>query len=514
MSGVSWSDLVGLLPVLILVAGGSLLCLLEVTTRAGERGDYPWLTAAFAAIAAIVAISRGPVGAVFGGAAVIDPLTVFFTGVVCAALALGALTAPGYLRARGIDRGEFYGLAAFSASGMILLAASTNLLVMFVSLETMSIATYALVALRRDQARSAEAAMKYLVLGAFSSALFLYGVALLYATAGSLDLEVVARAAGGGEAHFWAGAALATSGFAFKVAAVPFHMWTPDVYEGAPTPVTGFMAAGVKAAAFAALIRLLLVGIGAGAPATTLGGWGTVIYALAALSLVAGNLLAIVQDNVKRILAYSSIAHAGYALLAVTAAAWGGPAVTSSVLFYLLVYGVTAVGAFGVVSVAERVSGRRVASLDEMAGFARRSPGLALAMTVFLFSLAGVPPTGGFIAKLDVFRALFHAARAAGAPAPWLYGLGVLGVLTSVAGVYYYLRIAVWMYMKPGEEAPPKSSAALKLGVALAAAGVLWLGLMPGRVSRYAQDAVQASFGVRLARAVERGSAERGRLTP
>ena len=497
----TWADIASVAPALTLVVGGALLILLEVATKSQRRTHMPWLTAGFAVVAALLAWNgRGPAHAVFGGSAMADDFSVFFALLVCAALALAALAAAGYLRERDIERGEYYGLLLFSASGMLLLTMAADLLTMFVALEVMSIATYALVAFRRDQDRSAEAAFKYLVLGALSSALFLYGAALLFAATGHIKLVELTRYAATGHPAtlFYAGAGLAAVGFAFKVAAVPFHMWTPDVYEGAPTPVTAFMAAGVKAAAFAALLRLLLIGFGPQIVATAGVGWGQILYVLALLTVVVGNLLAIVQDNVKRLLAYSSVAHAGYALLAVTAAAWGGPLVTASVLFYLLVYSVTAVGAFAVVAAVEKKqpeNGVNTGHIDELAGLGRRHPGLAFAMTVFMFSLAGVPPTGGFMAKLEVFRSLFAAARTSPAMATPLYWLAVIGVLAAVAGVYYYLRVVVWMYMKPEPESPVVARGVeVRVGVALAALAVLLLGILPGTASSWAQDAVKSAF--------------------
>lgn len=496
----SWADLPALAPALTLVVGGSILLLLEVATRSGQRGYMPWLTAAFAGAAAWFAVSAdGGSHTIFAGAAVQDGFSSFFAVVVAMALGLAALVAPTYMRERHLERGEYYALMSFSAAGMMLLAMAMDLLTMFVSLEVMSIATYALVAFRRDQERSAEAAIKYLILGALSSAVFLYGAALLFAATGTVRLvELAGFAAHDPGLLFYAGAGLTAVGFAFKVAAVPFHMWTPDVYEGAPTPVTAFMAAGVKAAAFAALVRLLLVAFGTEPLATLHLGWGQIFYVLAMATVVVGNLLAIVQDNVKRMLAYSSIAHAGYALLAVTASAWAGYKVTDAVLFYLFVYAATAVGAFAVVAAVEKKTpedGVDVGHLDEFAGLGRRHPGLAFAMTVFMFSLAGVPPTGGFMAKLEVFRTLFSAGQATAEWRTALYSLAVVGVLASLAGVYYYLRVVVYMYMRPGTETPlPANHRDLKIGVAAAVVLVFFLGVYPGPVSAWAQRAVQSAF--------------------
>ncbi|MDF1564383.1 MAG: NADH-quinone oxidoreductase subunit N [Deltaproteobacteria bacterium] len=504
-TSVGLADVGAVLAPIVLVAGGVLLLLLETATHSESRAHLPWVTALVAVVAAASAFwGAGDTTTAFGGSLAVDAFSRFFTVVICGSLALSALGAQIYLQDRKLARGEFYGLATLSASGMVMLTMAADLLVLFVSLEVMSIAIYALVAFRRDQQRSVEAAFKYLVLGAFSSALFLYGVALLYVDTGHLDLAGIAAGARGEVSGlFLTGAGLAAVGFAFKIAAVPFHMWTPDVYEGAPTPTTAFMAAGVKAAAFAAFLRLLLVALPAPSISVGDGGWGQILYVLALLTVVLGNALALVQDNVKRMLAYSSIAHAGYALLAVVAAAWGGPALTSSVLFYLLVYAATSIGAFAVVGAVEkkRSEGQQATGhIDEVAGLASKHPALAFAMTVFMLSLAGVPPTGGFIAKLDIFRALFQTAAHSETMQRPLYILAVISILASVLGAYYYLRVVVYMYMKPAVEqaeegaAPRRFGAAFGTGLVIATLAVLLLGLWPAKVSSFAQDSVRSTF--------------------
>jgi len=483
----TWADLGAVAAPLALIAVACLVLLLEVAGDGARRTHLAWLTAAGAMIAAFLAY-RAPTGVeAFGGALRFDGAAQLLTLTLAFVLAIAVLVAPDYLRARGIERGEFYGLAALGTAGLMVLVASQDLLTVFVALETASIATYALAALRRDQAISAEAALKYLLLGAFSSALFLYGAALLYVSAGSLRFEAVAGAPVG--VIYLAGATLTLVGLAFKVGAVPFHMWTPDVYEGAPTPVTGFMAAAFKLGAFGVLLRLASVYAPLNAQASHLVGW--IFFGLAAASLLVGNFLAMVQGSVKRILAYSSIAHAGYTLLAVTAGAWiDGPVVTESVLSYLFVYGLTAVGAFAVVALVEGAEGTEAGAIERLAGLGARSPALALAMVIFLFSLAGIPPTGGFIVKLQVFSALFQAAGAASAEAaPWLFGLGVFGVLTSVAAVYYYLRVVAWMYMEPGEAPIARLGASVKVGLVAAALAVLALGVVPGAFGAFAREA-------------------------
>jgi NADH-quinone oxidoreductase subunit N len=373
----------------------------------------------------------------------------------------------------------------FAAAGMCLLGMATDLLVAFISIEVMSLATYALAAYLRRGRRPSEAAFKYLVLGAISSALFLYGAALLYGASGSTLFA--ALPAGRGSPLYLAGLALIAAGIAFKIAAVPFHAWTPDVYEGAPTPVTAFMAAGVKTAAFALLARLFLASeSGSAATATKFGG---VLAALAVITMVFGNLLALPQRSVKRMLAYSSIAHAGYLLVGVVSAAVAGARdrALAGLLFYLASYSATAIGAFAVVGALERKNKgdeepADAWDLDRFAGLGRRRPALAFAMAVCLFSLAGVPPTAGFIGKLYIFKAAVGAQ---------LYGLAVLGVLTSVLGAFYYLRVILYMYMRPAvdEGEAGVASPALSFALAVAAGVVVVFGLFAEPVVKLAEAA-------------------------
>lgn len=458
-------DFYALIPLAVLVAGGTALLLSEVFLTSGRRGYQAVLTVLVATIAGIAAILIRP-GAVFGGQASVDGFSAFVTVTVCAGLALSALVSAGWLHARGAERGEFYALAIFGAAGMVLLGMATDLLVAFVAIETMSLATYAMAAYLRRGRRPAEAAFKYLVLGAISSALFLYGSSLVYGATRSTLFSAMRH--GGDQGLFLAGIALIASGLAFKVAAVPFHAWTPDVYEGAPSPVTAFMAAGVKTAAFAVLCRIFLSStLGAGTGAT--GFWG-VASALAILSMIFGNLLALPQRSVKRMLAYSSIAHAGYLLVGVVVSAVAGARQTAlaAVLYYLATYTATVIGAFAVVGALERRGGPDDEPLDawdleRFSGLARRRPALAFAMAVFLLSLAGIPPTAGFVGKLYIFKAAIGAD---------LVPLALVGLVTSALGAYYYLRVIVYMYMRPaaGEEhavASPGLSVALAAAVAV-----------------------------------------------
>jgi NADH-quinone oxidoreductase subunit N len=475
-------DFVALVPVAILGLGAIALLLSEVFLTSGRRTYQAVVTVVFAAAAALAALVMAPTGPIFGGQAVADRFSIFVTVTVCAGLALSALVGAGWLAARNAERGEFYALAVFGAAGMSLLGMATDLLVAFVSIEIMSLSTYSLAAYLRRGRRPSEAAFKYLVLGAVSSALFLYGASLVYGATGSTLFSQMPR--GVGSPLHVAGLALIAGGIAFKVAAVPFHAWTPDVYEGAPTPVTAFMAAGVKTAAFAILVRIFLFSQ-SGAAETT---FAAVLSGLAILTMIFGNLLALPQRSVKRMLAYSSIAHAGYLLVGVVSAAVAGArsVALAGVLFYLAAYTATAIGAFAVVGALERRGKpddepEDAWDLARFAGLAQRRPVLAFAMTVFLLSLAGVPPTAGFVAKLYIFKAAVGGG---------LYGLAVLGILTSALGAYYYLRVVVYMYMRPAEgEEPALASTAMTVALVAAVAVVVFLGVAPDAIVRLAQAA-------------------------
>jgi NADH-quinone oxidoreductase subunit N len=495
---LSFQDFLPLLPALVLSGTAMLLLLSEVFLSGPSRAHQAPIAIASSLIAGAFAIALAfrPGSEVLQGMALSDPFWGFLTAVICFGLALVLLLAAGFLRIRGAERGEFYALALFAATGMSLLALSAELITLFISLEILSVATYALASYLRRGTRPAEAGFKYFVLGAFSSAVFLYGVALLYGATGATKLALISDALPAAlrdaPALTYCAIALIGAGLAFKVAAVPFHMWTPDVYEGAPTPVTALMSAGVKAAAFGALLRVFWAFARSLDPKFS----GVLFALLALLSMVLGNLLAIPQRNVKRMLAYSSIAHAGYLLLGVAslfsipsgeglvgAISLSGAvrpglaqAALRGILFYLLAYTVTVVGAFGTLSALERREDEEKGTawdLEQFAGLAQRRPAWAFAMAAFMLSLGGIPPTVGFMGKLLVFQSAVDAG---------LVPLAVVGVLSSAVGVYYYLRVVVYMFMRPANDAapPPERQWTTDLALAVSTVAVFVLGIAPG----------------------------------
>jgi NADH-quinone oxidoreductase subunit N len=412
----------------------------------------------------------------FHGMVALDSYALFFNLVIGYATGLVLLLSMDYLRRQGEECGEFYILILFAAVGMTLMASATDLIVIFLALETMSLSLYVLAGFFRGRSEAGEASLKYFLLGAFASGFFLYGIALVFGATGSTNLDKIANAVAsdaGRDPLLVIGAGLLLVGFGFKISSVPFHMWTSDVYEGAPTSVTAFIATGSKAAAFAALLRVLL------ASARPLD-WAVLFWALAVLSMTVGNVIAIAQQNLKRMLAYSSIAHVGYMLVGVVA---GGAPGNGSVLFYLLVYTFTTAGAFGVILLLER-NGREAVRLEDYGGLAIRHPMIALALSIFLLSLIGIPPTAGFVGKFYLFGAAVRAGYV------WL---AVIGVLNSAVAAYYYLRLIVYMYMRePEADGPtvllPSFAGCLALVVALW--GVAQLGILPAPLLDLAQAAV------------------------
>ncbi len=434
------TDLQIILPLSVLSAWGCALLLLDVFVIR-RKGLTALLAALGLAITLGLTLSQaGRTASGFNGMVALDGFSVFVNVLQVLSGLLGVALAYGYVRRMGLERGEYYTLLLFSVVGMMLMAQSTDLIMIFIALELLSIPLYVLSAFHRTNPVSEEAGLKYFLLGAFSTGFLVYGIALIYGATGTTNLSAVLNVASRGTPGLilTIGAALALVGFGFKVAAVPFHMWTPDVYQGAPTAVTGFMSSGAKIAGFAALLRVFSTAFPPLATELT-----DVLWALAALTMILGNLLAISQSDIKRMLAYSSIAHTGYLLMAFVP--YGNPEVApislAAGLIYLVAYMVTNFGAWAVVIALEQPGGGGL-QIADYNGLFWRKPALALAMTVFLISLIGFPPTIGLIGKFYLFRAAIQGG---------FVGLAIIGVLTSLISAYYYLRVVVNMFMHEGE---------------------------------------------------------------
>ncbi|MEX0765959.1 MAG: NADH-quinone oxidoreductase subunit N [bacterium] len=414
-------------------------------------------------------------GAAFGGMYVRDTLTKSLQIIVLLTAILAVWMSGAYLERTRLETGEYYALLLSAALGALLMAASTDLLLLFLGLETLSIPLYVLAAIARGDLRSQEAGMKYFLLGAFSTVFFLYGLALIFGAAGSTSLARVASAAGTGSPLLLAGIGLVTIGLAFKAAVVPFHAWAPDVYEGAPLPVAAYMSVIAKVGAFAAMIRVFVLALPGGVVP-----WGTALAVLSMMTMTLGNVAALLQSNLKRLLAYSSIAHAGFMLTGIIAANRAG---TSAVVFYLLVYTLMTLGAFGVLLGLVR-RGEEADDISDLTGLAWRSPALAGAMTLFMVSLAGLPPTAGFFAKLYVFSAVLDAGYVA---------VVIVAVLTSVVSAYYYLRVAYTMFIgQPSPEVEFVGGRWVSTAIIVTAAGVLLLGIIPAPVTTFLEQVADA----------------------
>ena len=464
-------EYIRILPELVLAIFGMLIMLLDPLMddrRSQKTLGAIALLGSLAAIAATLYQSQFP-GVGFWNMIRVDTFSLFFHFLITAITAVVILSSYEYMEVQQIRAGEYYGLILFGAVGMCLMSSAMELVLIFIALEISSISTYILVGFRRRAAISSEASLKYFLLGSFATAFFLYGVALMFGATGSTSITIISQILRSGQVPLLAyvGVALMFVGLGFKVAAAPFHVWTPDVYEGAPAPVVGFMSTAPKAAVFAVLLRIIFE---AHAPG---GFW--LVWVAAALSMTLGNIAALVQDNVKRLLAYSSIAHAGYLLVAFAALPNNG---IPAAMFYTAAYAAMNVGAFAIVSHFSG-AGERYVTVEDYAGLGRRSPLLVATLTIFLLSLIGIPITGGFFAKFYVFSAALQAN---------LVGLTIIGVLNSAVGAYYYLRIIVMMYMREAREALPLTPIPLGVSAALAisALATIYLGILPGRVLEYA----------------------------
>jgi NADH-quinone oxidoreductase subunit N len=474
---INW---LSLLPGLILTVTGLLILFWDLWMRPEERRLLAWLgLTGFVAAGVVSVLLWGRNESAFNGMLALDAYALFFNVIFCLVGGMTVLMSVHYLDTVEIQPGEYYALLLFATVGMVLMAAATDLIVIFLGLETMSIAVYILAGMWLQRLRSSEAALKYFLLGAFASGFFLYGIALVYGATGGVQLGKIAAAVttAGASPLLLVGIALLIVGFGFKVAAAPFHVWTPDVYEGAPTTVTAFMAVGVKAAAFAAFARVFLHTLG-----PVHAEWEGILWVIAVLTMTVGNITALVQRNIKRMLAYSSIAHAGYLLVAMVAGKDLGGA---ALMYYLVAYGVMTLGAFGVVIAVGR-HGEPNEEVNDYMGLGLRYPVLGVAMTLFMLSLTGVPPLVGFTGKFYIFSAAVEAGYI------WL---AVIGVLNSVISAYYYIRVVVNMYMyEEGGKAIEALSTrpALVAVILLAAAGTVLMGVFPSASISIAKESFLA----------------------
>ena len=481
---VNLNDLYTILPVTIVTVWACVLLLVDLFFLQHRKGVTALLAAAGLALTfgfTLVLARNNAAG--FNGMAVLDSYAIFFDALFCLTGILAIMLAYDYLRRMNIERGEYYSLILFSVAGMMLMSQATDLIVVFLALELLSIPLYVLAAFAYPRLESEESGMKYFLLGAFSGGFFVYGTALVFGATGSTGLgAIVAQITAGNEnlPLLLIGAALILVGLGFKVALVPFHMWTPDVYQGAPTAVTAFMSAGAKAAGFAALVRVFVTAFPGLSVNLT-----PILWALSAATMIAGNLVAIPQTNIKRMLAYSSIAQAGYVLMGFVP--YGNPAAVqnsiSAALFFLLSYTITSFGAWAVVISLEKKEGKGL-EIADYAGLGRKYPAQAAAMTVFMLSLTGVPPTLGFVAKFYLFRSVMVGG---------FYGLALIGVLTTLLSAYYYLRVVVTMYMREGQPESVRETW-LNLTWGVTAVLTILLALAPQALFNWASEAVLRLF--------------------
>jgi NADH-quinone oxidoreductase subunit N len=476
-------NLTPIMPEIILSVVAMALLMLNVFVSSEQKAYLGYLSFAGIVVSFFSVVSgwNAPleVQAGFNGSVLQDNFSLFFKGIFLIAAALTVLISDQYMQREECNQGELYPLILFATVGMMLMASGTDLMTIFLGLEVLSVSLYVLAGFNRKNIKSNEAGLKYFLLGAFSTGFLLYGMALTYGATGttkvaSISSYVIQNGAAGGSLFFLAGMLLIGVGFSFKIAAAPFHMWTPDVYEGAPTPMTAFMSAGPKAAGFAAFLRVFYVAF-----PTLKADWSDLLWILAVLTMTVGNIIALSQDNIKRMLAYSSIAHAGYALVGFAA---GNPEGVTGIMFYMISYAFMNIGAFAIIILVGK-KGEENNNVSDYAGFGFKHPVLGVAMTLFLFSLAGMPPTAGFIGKFYLFSAAIKSGYT------WL---AIIGVLNSAASVYYYLRVMVFMYMKnPVEEFDwMKVTPAFMLCIAASAAGVLIPGIIPSCILDLAQKAL------------------------
>jgi NADH-quinone oxidoreductase subunit N len=473
---MSGADLAAVYPEVIVTAVAMIVLIADaLLDRRRAALALPIITIAGLIVSLATVFAVVPPGQYFRGFVTVDAFTSFFRAVFIVLAIFAAAVSPAYLGRRRVPAGEYYATICFSTVGAMTIALSADLITLFIGLETMTIPVYVLAGIQRTDRFANEAAIKYFLLGAFSSALLLYGLAWLYGVTKATDfatITTVLATQGIANGPTIVALALITVGLGFKAAIVPFHQWTPDAYDGAPTPATAFMSVGPKAAAFAAILRVLVGALG------PLGvDWSAVLAILAAVTMTGGNIVALAQTNTKRMLAYSSIAHTGY-ILAAVAAAKVGPSASAAVLFYVFAYGLMNLGAFACLLYFD-LEGTRGASLEELNGFGRREPFGALAFAIFLISLTGIPPTIGFVAKFVVIQPVLDAGLA------WL---AVVIALNAVLAAFYYLRVVVHMYMYEAEEKVPRlvSGGALSASLGIASVAVVVLGILPNSIYQWA----------------------------
>jgi NADH-quinone oxidoreductase subunit N len=468
-----------LLPLLLIVTASLLVLLLEVFLKKENKNYLGFISLFFLIVCGILYFRFwNEEFSYFNGSLVLDKLSLFFFFIFALAVSFVILLSMKYISLQDVNHGEFYSLLLFALSGMMIMVSSLNLVIIFLGLEVLSISSYALAGLKRKDEKSSEAAIKYFLLGSFATGFFVYGLALLYGASHSTDISSIInyfKSSPGLSLMATIGLGLVIIGFGFKIAVVPFHMWTPDVYEGAPTPITAFFSIGPKAVGFAVLLRIFLY-YWRITPESQAIFW--LLWIISVLTMLVGNLIALRQTNLKRILAYSSIAHAGYLLVAILARDG------SSLLFYLAAYLFMNLGAFAAV-IALSKKGKEYLELDDYAGVGFKYPWIGATFTIFLLSLAGFPPTAGFLAKFYVFSAAVREG---------LVPLVIIGVLASLISVFYYLRIVVYMYMRePSREiAINLENPALFLVIFLCLYGVLQLGIFPGNILIIIKEAINS----------------------
>lgn len=483
----SSGDLLLILPELLVITASCIVLALDPVLHASHKDALAWLSLGTLAICmGLISSQMSQAASAFGGLVVIDAYGCFWKLLLCFVTGLTVLLSFSYLKEERLYFGEYYGFVLLALAGMMVMVSSADLLTIYLGTELMSLSLYVMAGLKRSEPRSLEASAKYFVLGAFSSGILLYGISLLYGATGNTKLPSIAAAIAErslDDPLLLCATILLAVGFSFKLAVVPFHMWTPDVYQGAPTSVTAFMAVASKAASFGAFLRVFVEGLGG-----LRNDWSAIFVLLCIATLVLGNVVALVQTNIKRMLAYSSIAHAGYALLGVVAAGRLGessPKGIASVLLYLALYAFMTFGAFAIVAML-RKDGMEGEEIEDLTGLSKRQPVPALLMMLFMVSLAGIPPTAGFIGKFYVFLSAVDAGMT------WL---AVLALIFAAVSAYYYLRVVMVMYMREPETVPTASpqlvmSPTLSIVLACAVAGVVIFGLYPNPLVSLATQAV------------------------